>query len=125
MFKRLFSKNKNKKLVKPPLTLEEKNRMEVAKFTLKIEKTTLKIENIEAEIKSLFAQAIKCKKDNNKDKAKRILVQIKSFKKKILKLNKYNVMMTQRISQMNDISIDCDMGQIFKENVHLLCLLRF
>ena len=125
MFKRLFSKKNTKKLVKPTLTLEEKNKNEVIKFTLKIERTTLKIENIETEIRNLFMQAKQCKKENKKDKAMRILVQIKSLKKKIDKLNHYNVLMTQRISQMTDITIDCEMGQIFKENVHLLYLLRF
>ena len=61
--------------------------------------------------------AIAAKKANQKEKAMRILTEIKQLKAQAIKLSGYNTMMMKQLGNLESVQIDADIGDIFQKTV--------
>ena len=123
MFGRLFGGKKKKKIdpeVQKELEKKKKEKAEAEskeKLEATIAKNEQKINNLEMKIKNTYQQALAAKKGGNKQKAMRLLTQVKNYKAQIAKQTGYNTLLMQRINEMESMQADIQMADIFKESV--------
>lgn len=125
MFGRLFGKKKKEIDPEVQKELEKKKREkneEESKEKLEgtIAKNEKKIADLEAKIAEQYKGALAAKKAGQKEKAMRLLTNIKSSKAQITKLTGYNTMMMKRINDMDAMKTDIAMADIFKESNQIL-----
>lgn len=123
MFKRLFSKKKIKK-PEPP-TEKQKKLASKSKIEKQILLNNFQIDSWENEIKMLFAEARTFKMKNKKEEAKKNILKIRYLRKKVQKRTNYNVILMNRINDIDRIDSDLDMGAILKESVSLVIFFNF
>jgi len=122
MFGRLFGKKKKKidpeeqarldKLKKEKKQVESKEKLEKT-----IAQNEKKIADMEAKNAAQYKEALAAKKAGNKEKAMRLLTNIKNGKAQIKKYTGYNTMMMKRINDMESMNTDIQMADIFKDTV--------
>lgn len=122
MFGRLFGKKKKKidpeeqarlnKLKKEKKQVESKEKLEKT-----IALNEKKIADMEAKNAAQYKEALAAKKAGNKEKAMRLLTNIKNGKAQIKKYTGYNTMMMKRINDMESMNTDIQMADIFKDTV--------
>ncbi len=78
------------------------------------------MQRTEKKIKDLTRLAVQAKKSGQKDKALRLLTQIKTQRANNVKLQNYNIMITKQVSNFDAIGIDQDMADIFKDSNQVL-----
>ena len=131
MFGRLFGKKKKK------IDPEEQKRLEKLKRNKEQEENKEKLEksiaqnekqiaDLEAKVAQNYKDALVAKKAGNKEKAMRLLTNIKNNKARIKKFTGYNTMMMKRINDMESMNTDIQMADIFRDTVsfiicNLLC----
>ena len=123
MFGKLFGKKKPKEDPKKAAEMEaKKDKFELAKtkddLDKKMEENRMRIETLETQIQAKTKEAITAKKANQKDKAMRLLTEIKQMKAKITKLSGYNTMMMKQMGNLENVGIDSDMTEIFAGTVN-------
>jgi flagellar biosynthesis GTPase FlhF len=124
MFGRLFGKKKKKidpeeqkrldKLKKQKAQVESKEKLEK-----NIAKNEKQIADLEAKVSQQYKEALVAKKAGQKEKAMRLLTNIKNNKARIKKFTGYNTMMYKRINDMESMNTDIQMADIFKDTVRL------
>ena len=57
------------------------------------------------------------KKANNKDRAMRLLTEIKQIKAQVAKMGSYNTIMMKQLGNMDAVAIDAEMGKVFDSTV--------
>ena len=122
MFAKLFGKKKKEidPAEKARLNkLKQQKNQEESKEKLEksIAQNEKQIANLEQKVAELYKQAIMAKKSGNKEKAMRLLTGIKSDKARIKKFTGYNTMIMKRINDMESMSTDIQMADIFKDTV--------
>lgn len=125
MFGRLFGKKKKEIDPEVKQELEKKKREKQEEESKeKLEKTIAKNEQkiaaLETKIAEQYKGALAAKKSGQKEKAMRLLTNIKSSKAQITKLTGYNTMMMKRINDMDSMKTDIAMADIFKESNQIL-----
>jgi flagellar biosynthesis GTPase FlhF len=128
MFGRLFGKKKKKidpeeqarldKLKKEKKQVESKEKLEKT-----IAQNEKKIADMEAKNAAQYKEALAAKKAGNKEKAMRLLTNIKNGKAQIKKYTGYNTMMMKRINDMESMNTDIQMADIFKDTVGSIVML--
>ena len=123
MFGRLFGGKKKKKIdpeeqKRLDKLKKEKNQEESKeKLEKNIALNEKKIADSEAKIAALYKEALVAKKAGNKQKAMRLLTNIKNSKAQIKKYTGYNTMLMKRINDMESMKTDIEMADIFKDTV--------
>ena len=125
MFGRLFGKKKKKIDPEVQKDLEKKRREKgeaesQEKLESTIAKNEHKIATLEQKIAHQYKEALHAKKAGNKDKAIRVLTNIKNSKAQIAKYTGYNTMIMKRINDMDAMKTDIAMADIFKESNQIL-----
>jgi len=123
MFGRLFGGKKKKKIDPEEqkrldkLKKEKKQAESKESLEKKIAQNEKKIADLEARNAAQYKEALMAKKAGNKQKAMRLLTNIKSSKAQIKKHTGYNTMMMKRINDMESMNNDIQMAEIFKDTV--------
>ena len=61
--------------------------------------------------------ALDAKKANQKDKAMRLLTEIKQMKAQVAKISGYNTVLMKQLGNIENVKIDADVADIFADTV--------
>lgn len=83
----------------------------------KIEENDSRMHALEKKVADKKKEALAAKNANQKDKAMRILTEVKNLKDQVTKISGYNTMLMKQQGNLDSVGIDNDMADIFGATV--------